>query len=147
MEEPESLADAFWAVARLLRERTRRVLAPWDVTPSQFWAVATLARHGELRLSALAEHLRIAPRSATEVVDDLEARGLAARTPDPGDRRATLVGLTAAGTTLFAEVRAARQAETEGLFAGLDARDRADLARILAAVRAAGHDRDAVGGG
>jgi DNA-binding MarR family transcriptional regulator len=132
----ETLAESFWAVARMLRSRNKEALAPWDVTPSQFRAVATLARHGRVRLSTLAEHLRIAPRSATEVVDDLEERGLAERTPDPADRRATLVALTAAGTALAHEVRAARQAESESLFAGLDARDRADLGRILRTLRA-----------
>jgi DNA-binding MarR family transcriptional regulator len=133
--EEESLGDAFWAVTRRLRERNKAALAPWDVTPSQFRALATLARHGELRLSALAEHLRIAPRSATEVVDDLEARGLAARTPDPADRRATLVGLTAKGTSLVGEVQAARRAESESLFAALDGHDRDELRRLLATLR------------
>ncbi|GAA2878860.1 hypothetical protein GCM10010472_40790 [Pseudonocardia halophobica] len=139
-EGEETLAEAFWAVARMLRGRNKEALAPWDVTPSQFRAVATLARHGRMRLSTLAEHLRIAPRSATEVVDDLQERGLAERTPDPADRRATLVALTAKGVTLAHEVRAARQAESESLFAGLDERDRADLARILRTLRAAGPD-------
>ena len=36
-----------------------------------------------MRPSVLAERLRIAPRSATEVVDALEARGLVERGPDP----------------------------------------------------------------
>ena len=144
MDEPESLADAFWAVARMLRGRNKLALAPWDVTPSQFRALATLSRHGEVRLSVLAEHLRIAPRSATEVVDDLEARGLAARTPDPADRRATLVGLTDTGAELVREVHAARRAESETLFAGLDERDRTDLARVLGLLRA--RDQDAPSG-
>jgi DNA-binding MarR family transcriptional regulator len=42
-----------------------------------------------MRLSELSEHLHIAPRSATEVVDALESRGLVRRRPDPDDRRAT----------------------------------------------------------
>ncbi|GAA1855719.1 hypothetical protein GCM10009836_39820 [Pseudonocardia ailaonensis] len=135
MDEPETLGDAFWAVARMLRGRNKDALAPWDVTPSQFRALATLARHGAVRLSVLAEHLRIAPRSATEVVDELETRGLASRATDPADRRATLVGLTEKGTELVREVHAARRAESETLFAGLDEQDRADLARILGRLR------------
>jgi DNA-binding MarR family transcriptional regulator len=140
-EGEESLAEAFWAVARMLRGRNSEALAPWDVTPSQFRAVATLARHGRMRLSTLAEHLRIAPRSATEVVDDLQERGLAERAPDPGDRRATLVALTAKGVALAREVQATRLARSEDLFAGLDERDRADLGRILRTLRSAGSER------
>jgi DNA-binding MarR family transcriptional regulator len=133
----ENLSDAFWSVARQLRQVNREALAPWDVTPSQFRAVDTLVRHGPLRLSELSELLRIAPRSATEVVDALAERGLAERLPDPHDRRATLVRLTERGTELATAIRAARDAGTEGYFDRLSAADRAELTRILRALRAA----------
>lgn len=131
----ESLAEAFWAVTRELRHRSRDALAPWAVTPSQSRALWILLRHGTMRLRDLAEHLRIAPRSATEVVDDLEARGLVERGPDPDDRRATLVHLTEQGQEIGAAVRAARAADAEGFFGRLSATDRADLARILRTLR------------
>lgn len=118
-------------MARRLRRSSREALEPWDINPSQARALGVLARHGMLRLSALAEHLRIAPRSATEVVDDLQARGLVERRPDPGDRRATLVALTGEGSRIGAAIRAARRAEAERLFADLDEADRDQLARIL----------------
>jgi DNA-binding MarR family transcriptional regulator len=133
--EEQSLSEAFWAVARRLRHRTRETLSPWDVTPSQSRALDVLIRHGESRLSVLAEHLRIAARSATEVVDDLQDRGLVERRPDPADRRATLVGLTAAGTATGHAIRAAREAEAERFFGALSATDRADLSRILQSLR------------
>ncbi|MEU4688827.1 MarR family winged helix-turn-helix transcriptional regulator [Actinoplanes sp. NPDC023714] len=129
--QPDSLSEAFWAVARELRHRTRAALEPWNVTPSQSRAIGVLSRHGEMRLSALAEHLRIAPRSATEVVDDLQRRGLAERRPDPADRRATLVALTADGSSAAAAIQEARAAEGERLFAVLSPGDRAALGRIL----------------
>ncbi|MCF7549817.1 MarR family winged helix-turn-helix transcriptional regulator [Pseudonocardia sp. WMMC193] len=129
--DADALADAFWGVARQLRSRNKEALAPWELTPSQFRAAAVVARHGPIRLSALAEHLRIAPRSATEVVDDLESRGLVERSPDPGDRRATLVTLTERGRTLVGEIQAARHARSADVFATLDAHDRAELGRLL----------------
>jgi DNA-binding MarR family transcriptional regulator len=88
-----------------------------------------------MRPGALAEHLRIAPRSATEVVDDLERRGLVERAPDPADRRATLLNLTVGGTATGDAIRVARQAAAERFFAGLSEADRADLARILRRLR------------
>jgi DNA-binding MarR family transcriptional regulator len=135
--DAEELANAFWGVARTLRSRNREALEPWALTPSQFRAAGVVARHGPIRLSALATHLRIAPRSATEVVDDLETRGLVARSPDPGDRRATLVGLTPRGETLFQEIRAARHAQSADLFATLSEEDRAELGRLLRKVQGA----------
>jgi DNA-binding MarR family transcriptional regulator len=131
----ESLAEAFRGVARDLRRRTLAALEPWDVTPSQARALGVLHRHGPMRLRDLAEHLRIAPRSATEVVDDLAERGLADRQPDPADRRAILVRLTGKGTATAAGIRAARSAGADDFFAGLDDADRAALARILTRLR------------
>ena len=127
----DSLGEAFGAVARRLRIASMAALAQHDVTPSQVRAIRVLSTHGGVRSSELAQHLRIAPRSATEVVDALEAKGLVARSPDPGDRRATLVALTDRGRELSEEVRRARGVESEKLFERLTRTDRADLARIL----------------
>jgi DNA-binding MarR family transcriptional regulator len=135
-EAGETLADAFRAVSRQLRHQTQQALAPWDVTPSQARALGMLTRHGPVRLGTLSEHLRIAPRSATEVVDALAAAGLVERRPDPDDRRATLVALTSRGGEVVAGIRAARAAEADDFFARLDEGDRAALARILATLRA-----------
>jgi DNA-binding MarR family transcriptional regulator len=133
----ESLSDTFMGVARALRHRSSRVLAPWNITPSQSRALGVLMHHGPMRLSDLAEHLRIAPRSATEVVDDLETRGLVERRADPHDRRATLAALTDNGTATGYAIRQARQAETDRVFGSLGEPDRAALARILRDLRAA----------
>jgi DNA-binding MarR family transcriptional regulator len=135
-EEPEeSLAEVFRGVARQLRHQTQRALAPWEVTPGQARALGILTRHGPMRLGALSEHLRIAPRSATEVVDALEEARLVERRPDPDDRRATLVAPTGRGEEVAEGIRAARAAEAEGFFAHLDEGDRATLGRILRALR------------
>jgi DNA-binding MarR family transcriptional regulator len=133
--DDENMSEAFWAVARRLRHRTRIALEPWDLSPSLGRALSVLARHGSLRLSALADHLRIAPRTATEVVDDLQRFGLVERSPDPADRRAVLVALTAEGDRTSRAIQSARQAEGENFFAALDPTDRADLARILRKLR------------
>ncbi|MGI5130606.1 MarR family winged helix-turn-helix transcriptional regulator [Pseudonocardia sp. CA-107938] len=128
----DTLSDAFRGIARRLRHATAEALAPWDVTPSQARALGVLRRGGDLRAGELAERLRIAPRSATDVVDSLAARGWIDRAPDPADRRATLVRLTEAGRDLADAIRAARAAEAESFFTVLDDADRAELRRILA---------------
>lgn len=132
---PESLAEAFRAVARQLRQQTQTALAPWDLTPAQARALGTLVRHGRMRVGTLAEHLRIAPRSATEVVDDLGVAGLIVRSPDPADRRAVLVEPSHQGKKVAASIRADRTAEADDFFARLDDADRAALAEILRKLR------------
>ncbi|WP_432827516.1 MarR family winged helix-turn-helix transcriptional regulator [Dactylosporangium sp. CA-092794] len=133
--EDESLAELFWSVARRLRHGSHETLQPLGITPGQARALSVLARHGTMRPSELSEHLKIAPRSTTEVVDGLEDRGLVERLPDPADRRATLVELTPAGGTVAAKIRAERGAQGERFFAALPPQDREDLARILTTLR------------
>lgn len=131
----DSLAESFWAVARRLRHTSMQSLAPRGILPSHHRALRVLLRHGTMRLSELSDHLHIAPRSATEVVDALEARGLVVRAPDPHDRRATLVALTDEGTRMGDAIRKERSDDAERLFGALTTSDRDHLARILRFLR------------
>lgn len=149
------LGELFHAAFRGLRRRWTHELAPFQMTPHQWRALNMLARHGDacapdaargttaalrdtvaspegvLRLKALAEQLRIAPRSATEVVDQLEAKGLVERHPDPHDRRAVLLRLTETGQQLHTDVQRARREQANEYFARLDPGERAELTRLL----------------
>jgi DNA-binding MarR family transcriptional regulator len=131
----ESLSEVFWQVARQLRETSQETLAPWDITPAHLRTLRTLKRHGTMRLSELSDHLHIAPRSTTEVVDALESRGLVRRRADPSDRRATLVEVTEQGVSVLEAIRAARGTEAGRVFGRLSPADRADLVRILGKLR------------
>ncbi|MBM9475228.1 winged helix-turn-helix transcriptional regulator [Nakamurella flavida] len=128
------MPDAFWSVARRLRETFRETTAPWEITPAQARALVVLLRRGSIRLSDLSADLRIAPRSATEVVDALADRGLVARGPDPTDRRAVLVTVTPAGHAAGAAIGEARAAEADRFFAALPEADRLELHRLLRAL-------------
>jgi len=127
----DTLADLLMGSARAMRRRWAAGLAPWDLSPHQARALRVVARHQPTRMGVVAEHLRIAPRSATEVLDGLHERGLVRRLPDPTDRRAVLVELTEDGRSLLAEVDAARDRESAVHLAALSDRERADLARLL----------------
>lgn len=143
--ETPDLGDLMHAAFRRLRHRWSHQLAPFELTPYQFRALGTVGGGGHgpshhehertaeegLRLKDIAERLRIAPRSATEVIDQLQAKGLVERRPDPADRRATRISLTPAGLALRDEVREARRREAGDYFAVLSQRDRAELARLL----------------
>jgi DNA-binding MarR family transcriptional regulator len=134
-DEDETLAEAFRGVARQLRRTSRETLAPWAITPSHSRALSVLLHHGVMRLSELSDHLHIAARSTTEVVDALEARGFVQRRPDPDDRRATLVALTDQGTRAGAAIKSARDAEADRFFGTLSVTDRTSLTRILRKLR------------
>ena len=126
-----ALGDLLMRAARTLRRRFGAVLTPWDLSPHQARALRVVSSGDGVRLSELAEALRIAPRSATEVADGLQERGLVSRAPDPTDRRAVVLTATEAGRQVQREVDDARAADSAELFARLSAADRAELARIL----------------
>jgi DNA-binding MarR family transcriptional regulator len=135
-DEPgETLSEAFLSVARQLRGTSQATLAPWDITPAQLRALRVLGHHGKQRMSDLSDHLHIAARSTTEVVDALESRGLVRRLPDPGDRRATLAELTEHGAGVLNTISAARGTEAERIFDRLSAADKAHLVRMLRKLR------------
>jgi DNA-binding MarR family transcriptional regulator len=126
------LADAVQQLSRRLRLGTRQRLAPLGLTPGQGRALSVLERAGEpVRMAALAEALRVVPRSATGVVEGLEELGLVRRETDPSNRRSVLVGLTDAGRGRLDELAEARRETAEELFGGLDPADQRRLLALL----------------
>lgn len=131
------LPELFLRTAKRIRRTQMADLAPLGLTPAQARALRILSHGGEpLRMSALAERLGIVPRSATTVVDALEAAGLAARTTDPANRRAVLVTLTDSGAALLARMADARRKAARDLFANLSPDRRETLREILAELAA-----------
>jgi DNA-binding MarR family transcriptional regulator len=104
-------ADLLARTNRRLRRQAEQRLGPLGVTPGQVRVLRALSRAEKpLRIGDLARRLDVVPRSATSVVDDLERLGHVRRERDPQDRRATLVVLTAGGTSVLDELRRRRRA-------------------------------------
>ena len=130
-----STGDLVMALARRVRREHAESLATWDVTPSQARALRVLSSRDEgMRPSALADELRIAPRSATDVVDGLEARGWVSRAADPTDRRATVLSLTRDGRELVERIEGVRRLASERVLDVLTEAQRRTLHEILTVV-------------
>jgi DNA-binding MarR family transcriptional regulator len=78
-----------------------------DLRASQAALLLNVDRRFGTRLTELARRAGVTKQAMMVVVDDMEARGLVRRTPDPDDGRAKVVRLTARGRTLGAECRRA----------------------------------------
>lgn len=129
------LPELFLQVSKRIRRSQSARLAPLGLTPAQSRALRIIGRDPEpLRMSALADHLGIVPRSATTVVDALVAAGLVNRAPDPANRRATLVSPTDAGRDTLSRMQEARREAAEELFAVLSDDQRETLRSLLAAI-------------
>lgn len=96
------------------------------------YSVLTLAS-GDARPSQreLAEFLRLDPSQVVSLVDELEARDLVERRPDPTDRRANVVVATAAGRDLAARASESARAAEEHVHAQLSSTERETLATLL----------------
>ena len=114
------------AIARIYR--SLRASADHRVTPSQSSALARIGQAGPLRLGALAQLEGIAPATMSKVVDSLEVQGLVERTPDVADGRASLVTLSADGTSLLDHLRSSSTAALDRALITLDV-DELDLLR------------------
>ena len=131
-QDPEDLGEQLLRAARGLRRAWMVDLSAHDLSPHEMRALRVVAGRGEApRLRDLAEALRIAPRSVTDVVDALEAKGYVVRQPDPADRRASVVLVTEAGEQVRAAVHEARRRNMGDQLGSLTADQRAALADAL----------------
>jgi DNA-binding MarR family transcriptional regulator len=129
----EEVAELLHRVNRRLRRRAVEQLGRVGLTPAQARALRVVDRaERPLRMSALAEQLHIAPRSATSVVDELVERDLVARQPDPRDRRATAVVLTPRGRETRRRIASLRHEALAELANALATDDLRQLRHLLA---------------
>ncbi len=110
--------------ARRLRQE-----AGGELSPSLTAALSTVERHGPLTPSEVALRERIQRPTATRVLARLEEEGLIGRTPDPQDRRSSLLAVTTAGRELLDELRTRKTAFLAARLEALDPDERAALAR------------------
>jgi len=117
---------------RLTIARTARRLRQeggTGLSPSMTAALATIECHGPMTPSELAARERIQRPTATRVLARLEEMRLIARTPDPQDRRSSLVAVTPAATAMLAEQRTRKTAFLAERLDRLEPEDRAALER------------------
>jgi len=117
---------------RLAVTRTARRLrqeADSRLTPSTAAALASVERRGPLTPSELAAIEGIQRPTATRVIARLEEDGLLVRAPDPGDRRSSLVSVTAEGRALLRQARNRKTAYLAHRMRHLPADDLAALER------------------
>jgi len=92
---------------------------------------ALYAQDASLRLTDLAERLRIDAPAVTRKAQQLERAGLVGRTRDQADGRATRLGLTAPGRAAMDRILAARRVWLTEVLGGWSAADQAEFARLV----------------
>lgn len=139
-ERPELDVSSVGVVSRITRLAARFTqaleanFARHGLTKASFEALAALRRSGapyRLSQTALMHELSLTPGTVSVRIRRLVDDGLAARRPDPGDRRGVIVELTKAGLAAFESVVDDHLATERRLLASLDAGEQAQLAGLL----------------
>jgi DNA-binding MarR family transcriptional regulator len=140
------LTEALMTASRALvgvAARSLAVAAPADVTLPQYRALVVLAGRGPLRVGDFAQALGIHPSTATRLCDRLVDRRLVRRAVDRGNRRETLISLSAAGRKVVDDVTAVRRREIAAIVDRIPAALREPaVAALVAFAEAAGEPAD-----
>jgi len=128
---PVDLLDQVLELAVLINQDMTGSLAQRGLTPARTHLLWELAHRGPSTQRDLAEALRVSARNVTGLVDGLEATGFVTRAAHPGDRRATLVTLTAQGEREMKRMRDEHVQFADALFKDMPQARRAALAAGL----------------
>jgi DNA-binding MarR family transcriptional regulator len=130
-DSAERAADTLRDFYRRSQRVIDRAMARHGASYARARLLLMIVRDGPLRSTDLASAFSYAPRTVTEAIDGLERDGLVRRDPDPDDRRAKRVSLTAEGERAAAGAERARRAHVEHVFGALGPGEREDLTRLL----------------
>ena len=122
-------------LASIFQQAFADAFAPLDLNESDYGILAPLRRAGEpfeLSPTELARQRMMTSGGMTAALDRLERKGLLARTPNPADRRGSLVRLTVAGHEVMDRAMELHVAAEHDLVAALGQRERSQLRDLLA---------------
>ena len=121
-------------LAGLFQQAYTSAFEPLGVNEGDYGVLAALRRAGEpytLTPTELARHRMMTSGGMTAAIDRLERKGFVGRSPNPNDRRGSLVGLTPAGLDVIDHAMEVHVAVEHELVAALDVKDRDRLVALL----------------
>ncbi len=122
---------------RIENEIRSRLRAGFGITLPRFDLMAQLERHPEgLRMGELSRRMMVTGGNITGITDQLEREGLVERVPDPQDKRAFAVRLTAAGQAAFGAMARVHEGWVEELLGHVAPQDKERLIALLSAMKA-----------
>ena len=131
----EDLGALLARATRRLIDAERPLLDAHGLSMWGYVALTLLARGAAPTQLALAEEMGYDKTRLIKLLDGLEADGLITRRPDPADRRAKVVELTADGRAKHAAVGGRHPAMEDELLAGLGDGERQALLRVAQRTR------------
>jgi DNA-binding MarR family transcriptional regulator len=119
-----------WA-ARLFARALERRLAGSGVSAAYMPVLFALADGGALTQKALAQHAAVEQPTMAATLNRMERDGLLRRTPDPADRRSSLISLSPLARKKMSAVAAAGMAVNAEALSGLSGAEQAQFYALL----------------
>eukprot|EP01034_Spumella_vulgaris_P031080 gene31080-38410_t len=117
-----------------------RLRNEFGITLPRFDLMAQLQRHPDgLRMGELSKRMMVTGGNITGITDQLEHEKLVLRVPDPKDRRAYSVKLTAAGRRSFERMAQVHEGWIAELLDGLSVKEKNDMIALLSRMKGAPH--------
>ena len=123
----QSVLHALMSVGRLIRQRGQAE----TLDPGAFWLLKTVSMNGSMRVTDLASSANLDTSTVSRHVAQLHKVGWIERSPDPDDRRAQRVRLSAAGRSTLDRALAARTAVLARSLEGWSQADLEELDRLV----------------
>lgn len=117
---------------RIIVENANRV-SP-GMLPGAYKTLGTIARCGTITASALAERMLVDKGQLSRTLRELDQLGLIERSPDPHDRRSSLLRLTVDGAERLAAARSPQEGRLMQTLAEWSIDEIGSLSRLLHAV-------------
>ena len=116
---------------RVQRIHLSTAMGDVNLERSAYGILCKLSDEGPQRLGALATAFGLDPSTITRQVQALEEIGLAARTTDPSDRRASILDLTDTGREVLDTTRTRRRSKLQRALSDWPESDLTDFGRLL----------------
>ena len=128
------LISLMFIIGRRMREDMKESAKLGGCSWLHFEALRYVHDNGRPLMRDVAAHFSITPPAATLLVDGLVVNKMLRRIVDPKDRRAIRVALTPKGKQILTRGREERVAKIKEVFSVLNAKEQAELIRILSRI-------------
>ena len=125
-----SLGNALVCLFRLVNRVHNRALADHGISAEQAHILSVLWLAGPMTMGSLQRHVALSSGTLTGAIDRMEAQDLVRRVPSREDRRAFVLEPRVTGKSR-ARIEGAIEATEAGIWGGLSAAERVELARLL----------------
>ena len=127
---PDSPEEAVMHLAMQIGRRMKQRQPGDEVDAATIPLLYALTCSGDVRLSDLAQHMRLDASTVSRHARQLEERGLIVRTDDPDDRRASRIAITDLGTKALESFVEQRKRRLGQVLRSWSAEDRENLHRL-----------------